>query len=219
MSTAIQERTEPGKISYVAPSESYWILEGVKHRGENQTYRVFEQMTPPGTQDDLIEKYGLQIPNSQLVWALTERDYELRNSSPNEAEQLRNFLKQGFRKYPNTSSRIIYTSQGEDKVIHNVGTSDEYPLYANVVGVDGLIKDIPDKKVLESILGTYDVEKINEVSQWVNGTDSHIWRLNSKPKQEDTRVVGFDALGGRLGFDCYRVLSDEDPAFRVERIK
>jgi len=208
-------------ISYNPPSESYWTLSGVKHRGENQTYRVFGQMTPSMTQDDLIEKYGLKIPNSQLVWALTDRAYELRNSSPNEAERLRNFLRQCFRQRSHTSSRAIYMPEGEiDRAAHNYGTPEQYFLDANLVGVDGRIEDIPNKKVLVSILGTDDVGKINKVSQWVNGTGSSISRVNLKPNSvEVQRTVGFYANVVRLGFGCGGDLAYVGPSLRVERIE
>ena len=211
--------TEKSTIVYKKPSIGSWILSGLSHRGKTGTYEAIEEMTPSMTQDNLISKYGLQIPSTDLVWAIASRGYELRKESPEASEALRRFLKQGFRQYLNTSTRIVYTSEGSDRIIHNYGTSDEYSIDEQVVGPDEFVHKLPDQKVLESLLGTQDVGRINEVSQWVNGTDNHLWRFNSKPKQREERVARFYAGGYWLYLDCNRNPHGEYPAFRVLKVE
>jgi hypothetical protein len=86
---------------------------------------------------------------------------------------------------------------------------------AKVVGPDDFIDKLSDVNVLEQLLGTKDFAKINEVSQWINGTPSYIWRVNSKPSQKVERVAGFGTLDNRLNLNCDRDPRGEYPAFRV----
>jgi len=211
---------EKGKgIIHVAPSIESWKVPGVVYRGKTGAYEFVGEMVPAMTQEKQMEKYGVKIPSAPLFWAIADRAYELRNENPDSAETLRSFLQQGLRKYPNTSSRIIYEPFGQDEIIHNYNTSEQYSLSADIVGSDGEITDIPDKEVLEALLETKDIDKINKVSNWINGTPFWIWRLNSRPKQKDERVARFLVGSGRLLLDCYRYLALQYPGFWVERIE
>ncbi len=211
--------TKQPAIIHVVPKAEYWIVSGVSDRGKTGTYEVVREMIPADTQDNQAVKYGIEIPSAPLIWAIADRAYDFRTQKPEAAETLKNFLRQGFRQYPNTSSRIAYNPSGTDEVTHNYGTSDQYSLSANVVGPDSWMENMSDKSVLESILGTSDTTKINKVSNWINGTNSRIWRLNSRPKQRDERVVRFVALDGRLDLGCSRLPRDVHPAFRVLKIE
>ena len=216
---------EPVKIS-TWKDEAKFIVPGVNYRGKTGTYRLFEQMTPAMTQDKLAELYEIEkqkgnphLTDAPLIWAISTRSYDLRNENPEEAERLRQLLKKGFRQYPNTLTRVIYNPSEEDKIIHNYNTSGEYSIDANVVGLDGQMESISDKNVLESLLGTKDVIKINEVSQWVNGTNSFIWRLNLKPTNKVEKIVRFYAYACRLDLYCDGDPLYGYPAFRVLEVE
>ena len=221
-------KTHHQRIVYVNPNENFWNIPGVDYRGETGTYRLFESMTPSLNQAQLTELYNGEKPkgnshpmDSVLHFAILSAAHNLKDESLEEAERLRNFLQAGFRQYANTLTRVIYGSleSKSDKVIHNHGTSDEYSLDAKVVGADGWIKDMHDKKVLESFLGTKDINKINEVSNWINKTNFRIWRLNSKPSEKVERVARFSAYSGRLALGCDGGSLAEYPAFRVLRVE
>ena len=212
------------RISYIPPNESFWIIPEVVYRGETGTYRLFEKMTPVMIQDQLAELYELEkareMPrpmDSVLHFAIMNASYNLRHTGP-DAKKLRAFLHQNLRRWPNTMSRIVHVPSAEDRVIHNYKTSDEYSIDEQVVGPNNCVKDIQNKKVLESLLGTQDVVQIDKVFQWINRTDSFIWRLNSKPKQEHKRVVGFSANPTGLNLSCNRRPFILHPAFRVLRV-
>jgi hypothetical protein len=210
-------------IIHTARSAESWDVSGVSCIGETGTYRVVGEMVPAMTSDKQMEKYGIQIPSSQLIWAIATRDYDLREEYPEHAESLRKFLQVGFRAYPNTSTRSVYNPEDEiDEVIHNYKTQDQYSLRENIVGPDNWITNIPDKKVLESFLGTKDVNKINEVSQWINGTNMYIYRRNSEPSRKEgkvERVVWLLAFSDWFALGCDRGPSSRYPAFRVEKIE
>ncbi len=66
---------------------------------------------------------------------------------------------------------------------------------------------------------TKDIKKLNKISNAINSTEMYLWRLNSKPKEKNERVIRFIASNGGLGLSAVRDLSGEDPAFLVEWIK
>ena len=217
-------------ITYESPvitwqSEPRFRIPGVFYRGKQNNFLLFEKMTSTMTQDKLSELYetekqkGNPVPtNAPLIWAIATRAHELRGENPEAIGKIRQFIKSGFRRYPNTLTRINYSPEN-DVVVHNVGTSDQYSLEGNVVGPDNKINAIPDKKVLESLLGTQNISQINAVSQWINGTDAYLWRLNLKPEQLDKRVVRFAADDGGLNLSCNRNPLNEYPAFRVLQVE
>jgi len=206
--------------------EGHFVIPDVAYRGQTGTYRLFEQMTPAMNQAQTaviyeIEKQkGNPYPtDAPLIWAIITRGYVIKNQNPEASEKLRQFLGQGFRRYPGTLTRIAYEPSEKDKIIHNYKTSDEYSIDTEVVGPDDFVQNISDKKVLESLLGTQDIARINEVSQWVNGTNGYLWRSNSKPEKKEERVAGFYAGDDRFGLDCGRDPRDEYPAFRVLKVE
>lgn len=217
------------KIIYEAPaltwqSEPRFRIPGVVYRGKQGNYLLFEQMTSSMTQDSLIELYesekakGNPVPTDMpLIWAIATKGFELKDKNPEAAEKLRHLLRQGFRKWSTTLTRVHYSPQ-DDCIVHNIGTSDQYTLEGNVVGPNGFVNEIPDNGVLEKLLGTRNISQINLVSQWINGTKSYIWRLNSKPKQLDKLVARFGADVDGLVLGCSRDPLYEDPAFRVLRV-
>ena len=207
--------------------EGFWEIPGVNYKGKNKTYRIFEKMAPAMNHDDLTE-YSIKekkegnphLADSILHFSIFDASYKLRNKHSQDIEGLRKFLQSSLRKYPNTSTRVVYNPQEElDNIIHNYGTPDEYILRGNFVGDDGWIRNIKHKKVLTSLLGTDNIKKINEISQWLTNTNTYLWRLNSKPLQKDEGVVGFDASSGRLDLDCGRYPAGRCPAFRVLEVK
>ena len=206
-------------------SEKRFLIPAVSYRGETTDYRLFEEMTPAMNQEQLAELYekekqkGNPYPTDvPLIWAICTSAYNLRNENPKTSKKLKNLLENNFKKYPNILTKIIYNLSGKDKIIHNYKTSDQYSLDGKVVGSDGWIENIADKKVLEFFLGTSNIEQINKVSQWINNTNVYFWRLNSNPKTKDERVARFSAVQGRLGFDCCGSLLFKYPAFRVLKV-
>lgn len=209
-------------IIHVVPKVESWKVPGVVYRGKTGTYEVIREMIPSMTQDEQVAGYGIEIPSMSLVWAIADRAYDLSliSENPETAESLRNFLQVCLRRYLNTSTRLVYNPQGiGDEVIHNYNTSAQYALSGNFVGPDGWIQKLPNKKALELVLETSNVNKINKVSNWLNGADAFLWRVNSKPEKRDERVAGFDAYFVRLYFNCDWLPSHQRPAFRVVQVK
>jgi len=224
------ENTKESRIIYESPSltwesEKRFLIPEVSYRGETADYRLFEEMTTSMNQNTLAEFYetekakGNPHPTDMpLIQAICTRAHTLKDENLEISKKLRSFLKNSFRRYPNTLTRIIYNTSGKDRIIHNYGTLDEYSLDGKVVGPDNWIDEISDKSVLEKLLGTSNIEQINEVSQWLNGTNTYLWRLNSKPKTKDERVARFGAGDSTFSLGCGRDPLSECPAFRVLRV-
>lgn len=222
----VKQERNIGNI-YTPKSEGFWTIEGVKDRGKTATYRVYEEMSPAMNHEELIqyhinekEKGNPFIGSAPLNMAIFLRAYELSKKNIEGIDGLKDFFKKGVQKFPSTLSRAVYMPEGEkDRVIHNYGTPEEYTLKENILGEDNWIENISDKKVLTALFGTRDTKKINNFSQWLNGTEGYLWRLNSKPSEKDERVVRFVASSYRLDLNACRNPLDQYPAFRVERIE
>lgn len=216
--------TEKQGISYTSPNDGFWTIPDVAYKGEIGTYRLFEQMTYAMTQNQLAEFYerekakGNPIPtDAPMIQAVVTKAHELRNQNPNESERLRRFLQTGFKRYPSTLTKVIYNPSEKDKIVHNHKTSDEYSIDEHIVGRDCWIRNISNKKVLESLLGTSNIKQIDEVSQWINKTNTYILRLNSKSKTKNERAVRLVAADGFI-LDCREDPFIEYPAFRVLKV-
>ena len=217
--------TKKKGIIYNQPSAGSFDIPKVVYRGETGTYRLFEKMTPTMNQEHLAKLYeaekqkGNPHPtDSPLIWAIVSAGHSLRNENLLESEMLRKFLRRCFGQYPNTLTRVRYNPSGKDRIIHNYATPDQYSLTGKIVGPNGRISDLSDKSFLESLLGTKDASGVNCVSNWINETDSSIWRLNSKPKKIVERVIGFGACSAGLdmGYDGNPLRAH--PAFMVLRV-
>jgi hypothetical protein len=223
----MEKKAEKLGIIYKSPiltwkNEKHFIVPEVIYRGKTGTYGIFERMTSAMNQEQLAEFYerekqkGNPHPaDAPLIWAIATKGYELRNKNPKNAEKLRKLLKNGFREYQNTLTRIIFNNSGTDEIIHNYKTSEQYSIKDKVIGPDGFIDKVSNANILEQILGTKDITKINKVSQGINSTNIHIWRLNSKPDVREEGTVGFGANKERFNLNCYRAISDNNPAFRI----
>jgi hypothetical protein len=206
-------------VSHIMPSEEYFEISGVNYKGNIHTYRLYTKMTDLMNQDELAKFYETEKQKGNPYPMDSILHFSIFDSArKSKTEELLNFIHSGLRKYPVTLSRVIYNPLEKDKIIHNYKTSDAYSLNGNIVGEDGWIKDIKDKKSLELLIGIKDINKLNKISQNINQTLMYIWRVNSKPSEKIESAVWFDAGGGRLILYVDRDLSGGLPAFRVLQI-
>ena len=213
--------------SLVADVSDFWRINNVEYR--NGIYAVdlakaLLDNESSKTQDVWVQ-YSIEaqqrgdfyVGNMQLYHALFSA---LSRANSKDAEEAKEFIKKQMRdKWLMTLTRVKYNPNGDDEVIHNYGTNDSYVSKGNIVGKDEFISQSADKSYLESLLGTDNVQEINKVYQWLNGTDAYIFRVNSKPKQADERIAGFVAGSGGVGLDCIGDPRDSDPALGVRRAK
>ncbi len=182
----------------------FWRINGVNYRNQIGQVDLGKAVLPSKTQDkhasfsqDAISKGQLYVGNTQLYHSLFTILFQNKDNPQfkDKIEETRQFLQESMKNYwLMTLSRIKYTKSGKDLVIHNYGLQDKFEIQENIVGPDGYITQINPQNELKSILGSNDVNEINQVYNWITKKDLYLWRLNNKPKENDERVV-------RLGSD------------------
>lgn len=204
------------KSKYIAPSTGYFEIDN-----GNSVYRLLDKMTPSMNQDKLAEFYEKEKQKGNPLPLNSIQMFEIISDAVKSGnDDLKNYLQEGLQRWSNTLTRVIYNPIGEeDEIIHNYGTSDAYSVMGDIVGKDGLIKNIDNSNALESLLGTKDIKKLNEISNAINSTPMYFWRFNSKTSEKVERVAGFNAYDDGLLLYAYRYLSHEIPAFLVEQVK
>ena len=193
-------------VSYQKPSTGYWVIPT-----ENGDLHLAQELIPAMTQDNLatfVSPEGFRaLSMKDYVGKAFAGLYDLRNKG-SDAESAMQFVRSTLRnKFPNTLTRIRYTPSGKDKVIHNYGTPDHKTIGVNFVGDDGDITEVLSLKACLALTGRKP-EEVAEIMRYINGTDSFMWRLNSKPSSVDERVAWFGAGSDRAVLYC-----DRDPTY------
>ena len=209
-----------------------WMINGVNYR--NGIYQVelgkeLLENKAQKTQDEWIKYTKQAIQNNQfylgdmqLYHSLFEALFRNKDNAQHKdvIEQARVFLQKTFESYwLMTLSRVKYTKQGQDKVTHNYGLQDKLEIQGNIVGADGYITQINPQNELNAILGRDDINEINQVYNWITGKNTYLWRLNSKPKKDDERVVRFYSDSDWSDLVCYRYLDDSGRGLAVRAKK
>ena len=187
-----------------------WIIPEVSYRNNIYTAKLSRTLLDSGAlktqeqwaeyREQAIKSGGFYTGDMPLQHAIFKRVFQEKDKP--EAEQIRVFLQEQMRtRYLATLTRIPYQPVGDDLIIHNYHTNDEYKLNELIVGPDREIKQA-DSKAVEVLLGTRDISEISAVYKWLNQTPAWIWRLNEKPKKVDERVARFSAGSVRAYFVC-----------------
>jgi hypothetical protein len=116
-------------------------------------------------------------------------------------EEAKEMLKQDFVKhYMMTSTRVAYQSAGKDKVIHDLRYAGQHTIDEDVVGPHAWINATSRiENPIKAILGTDNLAEIEQAYEWLSGKKPYLWRLNSKPTQEDMRAVVLGLLDSTIG--------------------
>jgi len=193
----------------VSNSGSYWRIP-VNYRNGIYTVDLAKSLLDNGTsktQKDWAEYRKVAEPKGEFYTGDMPLYHSIftslfKQKDKPESEEARKFIQKEMRaRWLMTLTRIAYQPKEKDKIIHNYGIKDKYELEENIVNPDRII-ETADSKVLEAILGTGDVSEIKNVYNWINSTDTYIFRLNSKPDEIQERVAMFDASSDWAYLDC-----------------
>ena len=204
-----EEKAKSGVI--ITPATDFWQVSGVEYK--NGIYPVdlsksLLENVASKTQDKWVERYeavkdkgDFYTPDYPLFYGLLKAVY---SSNKPEKDEIQKFIRDASRaNWLMTLTRIAYTPKGLDKVIHNYGTKDMYEEDVDFITKDGKITKTGKPKSYQALLGTKDsVKEINEVFNWLNGTDAYAWKVNNKPAQLDERVAWFVAGSDRADLNC-----------------
>lgn len=192
--------------------KDFWRIPNVNYRNGIYAVDLAKKLLDNGnskTQEQWVE-YSKQAKQNNDFYVGDMPLYHsvftaLSKNNTKDAQEAIDFIKAQMRaKYPVTLTRIKYNPKGKDDVVNNYGMDDEYAIKTNLVGADEWIKESKDTDYLNAILGTNNINEINQVYQRINGTDARIWRVNSKPASIDERVAWFNADSVGVDLCCCR---------------
>ena len=200
-----------------------WRISGVNYKGKLCDVDLAKTLLDNGntkTQDEWGEYYKSAKQTGDFYTGDMHLYHAVFASLFNQKDKLesgeaRAFIQKSMReKDLMTLTRIAYQPKGKDKIIHNYNTADQYEISEDIVGKDRAIIG-GDSNTLTALLGDGDINKIKSIYNWINQTDTFIWRLNSKPKSINERVVRFLASSGRAGLGCSGNPSSRDSSLGV----
>ena len=200
-------------IQVIPNAGDFWTIPNVNYRNGIFTVEFSKSLLDSGnakTQDDWAayseqarKSNGFYTGDMPLYHSLFDALHSQKDNP--QSEEARQFIQESIKeKYISTLTIIQYQPKGKDKIIHDYKTSDQYSIDEVIVGEDRFMKKADDKALIA--LTGFKSEKLNEIYQWINGTNGYIWRLNSKPVKVDERVARFYAFSDWVVLGC-----DRDP--------
>ena len=208
---------EIGGVSYRGAIHTVHLLKGLLDNGASRTQDAWAEYSKQ-TQ----ARGEFYVPDFPLLHGIVTALHEQRNEAgKKEIEEIRSGLKKQIREnWLVTLTRVRYNAAANDQVINNFGMADQYTKNGDFVGPDGAIKDVNAPELYHALLGTNDVDKIRAVYEWLNGTDTHMWRVNARPEKGfHERVARLCADSSRMDLDCYRYAQNSDPARGVRLVR
>ena len=192
-----------------------WKISNVNYRNGIYAVELAKELLPAKTQDEHAQhreqaKGDFYTADMPLYHSLFTALYQQRNSP--QAEEIRAFIQKSMReKWLATLTRIAYQPKGNDKIIHNYSTKEQYELQGNIVGPDReIVRE--DSLALKALLGMDNIDEIKEVYNYINQTPTYIWRVNSKQKNVDERIARFSAGSVGASLSCGRYPDNADSA-------
>jgi hypothetical protein len=181
----------------------HWEIPNVEYRNGVYTVSLAKSLLDKGntkTQDDWIEyskkakqERNFYVGDMALQYAMF-RALSLQTNP--ESLEARDFIKKQMReRWLMTTTRLKYNPNGNDEVIHDYEMPTKLKIGVELVGPDRFV-DTNDSNALEALLLDKDVDRVNNVFNFINGTNAYIWRVNEKPKKVDERVARFYAVSG-----------------------
>ncbi|MEK6933288.1 MAG: hypothetical protein AABW75_00240 [Nanoarchaeota archaeon] len=224
--------TSPAAPIIITPNSQFWTINNVLYRGRTMEVDLAKGLLDNGsvkTQEQWAEysmkakKQGeFYTPDYPLFYSILRSVKAGQVVNSQVGKEISSTIKEISRNhFLMTLTRIGYQPQGKDIVTHNFGMNDQYEIRERFVGQDGWISKLNDADVYEALLGTDKTQEIDEVFQWLNGTDAYLFRVNSRPSKLDERVAGFYAgsVGAGLGCVRYPLSSNSSLGVREAREK
>ena len=190
---------------------NFWAVTGVNYRDGIYHVDLQKELLDNGdskTQDQWSEyskTNEFKLGDFPLYHSLFQALYQNRDSSNKHlVEQAKQFIKEKmFKNWLMTLTRIKYMpSPNKDIVIHNYKMPDQYNVSDDFVGPDEWVKKLKEKNTFKALLGSDNLQEINNIYKWITEKDAHIWRVNSKLEKQKERVAGFVAFSGRALLSC-----------------
>ena len=199
--------------------DKYWLARGVRHLGELVEVEMDKDRVLGGqyyTQDEFAQLSD-RIPDARLETSVVVAFYKNKDSSfAKEIEQVRqNLLKPDFEDGIITQSRVVYKPEGLDAVIHNYKKPEMTEVKTQIVGPNGSLSQIADRKnFANAVLGNKNAKTVSDAYNWASERETFVWRINNKPDIvfERAVVLGRSIGNSRFDIDCNDDISNGRPA-------
>jgi len=208
---------------------THWHIDDILYRDEHYTADLSKTLIGDGaehTQEEWINVYENAIDNDEFytpdfpaLYGIVKALYTARGDASQAAQitEAREFLKGTSRaKWFMTLTRVAYQPTDKDIIIHNYATRNRYEKSVDFITLNEWIKDTGKPESYQALLDTQDsVQKINSVFFWLNGTDAHSWKVNSKPDNVIERVAEFGTNPDKVNLSCGGDPTDPGPSLGV----
>jgi len=194
--------------------QDFWTIENVNYRNKICKVNLLKTLLDNRNrknQDSWAEfskqakeNNGFYLGDMPLYHSIFTKLYELKDKP--KSNKIRDFLKEQFLKRGlMTLTRINYQPNGcLDKIVHNYKMPDEYLIEGNFSGLDEDVEYFKNKRNYKSLLDSNNPEEINFVYNWITGKNARLFRVNSKPEQEDKRIAWFGVKFNWIYLNCCR---------------
>ena len=196
--TRVKQAATERKASYTA-GEGLW-----EFQTESGLWQLSDKLIPAMAQDESAgyrSVRGCHALSAEEVFSVIDA---MRGIGGEVVEGAREFLKQAMgSNSPSTQTRVIYTPNRTDRIIHGYGTESAVERKARLVGPDGNVNEVLSIAGSKALTGKTP-EQVSELMKYVNGTPAYIWRVNSNPSSNDERVVRLIAYSDWAGLGAGR---------------
>ncbi|MDD5133049.1 MAG: hypothetical protein PHD81_03040 [Candidatus Nanoarchaeia archaeon] len=189
--------TEP---EIITPNDDSWLIESDKY-----AIQLSKSLIPSATQAKQINDYTTNpdsfkpanYPNIFLIGQM------LYHNSHQQKDKILKFLTESFQNnWIQTSSGILYKSNGKDEIIHNIKMPSEYKHLTDLISSDGEVVQA-DEEALKYLTGLKSLDEIKEIAQFLTSKNkTYISRFNKKPDSDTYRVAWFYTNSDRAYLDC-----------------
>jgi hypothetical protein len=224
--TAVKPASQPPLSAHSSLSiddlADRYVISSVAYRDGLYEVSLSKELLDSGTmrtQDDWVAHLASsewRLPSGPLAIALYTTLYTARKGPHTKTiAAIQRKLRKDHKEYwMSTGTRIKYSPNGLDTIIHEYGTPDANDLSAEVVGPDDWVTpESGFEGVITALLGTCNIPLLEDVSAWASGKKPYLWRVNNAPSFEDERALVLGVSnGGRFNIDANYNVNINRPA-------
>jgi len=200
----------------------HWRISNVQHRGRTLIVDLLDSLLLARTQEQAgvharANPNGFttrDLPMYFAVFRALEKQHQMGIDVSTPVAFIRTSMR---KKHLLTLTAVDYSPKGKSVVTYGVGTEKPYQQKVDVVGHDRRIAQ-KDSARLEALLGIGNVEEINRVFRFINGTPVYLRKVDAKPLEADRRVAGVDADYAKAYLDCGGELWGIYPALGIREV-
>lgn len=197
-------------VSSPVPSSGFSIesimdryrVHGISYNGKISTVDISKALLDNGAshvQSDWVEitkQEEWKLPSGPLYFAVLAALYD--NKNADNVGEVKEMLAKDFKNYfMMTSTRVRYSNNDLDTVVHDFRYATERAEEMNIVGSDGYVSGTSGFGVeMRALVGIDDCQKIEQVGRWITGKKPYLYRLNSKPKEDVERALVLGVYNG-----------------------